>query len=197
MLGAVAVSAVAGCSTPYQQHGFTGGYTDHKIDDQTYTVQFSGNGHTSKDKVHKFFMYRCAELTKQAGYQYFTIVPTGTLSDAGNAVTLVRGSGFDHSMMRKAHYVAPVVIYSGGVGVANRYMDNATIRMFNDDAVFPARVVGWDVAEILDNLGPYVRTDGQSNANLPRAWVFEPGKPKTRIEDLLPTTPKKPDAASS
>ena len=190
VLAAVAAMAgLTGCATPYQAQGITGGYSERQIDDQTLHVRFGGNGYSTQQTVHKYFMYRCAELTQQHGFKYFMVIPpsmSGALSPSRN---LASGSGFDHNMMRKAYYV-PIIIPSGGGGVT-RHEESADIRMFNDDAVLTMKVAGWDAAEVLDQLGPFVHSNGKSAADVPKAWVFEPGKEKERAEDLLPTAPKK------
>jgi hypothetical protein len=97
----LAAIALGGCATPYQSAGAIGGYSDRKIDDQTYHVQFWGNGYTTGDKVHKYFMYRCAELTRQAGFKYFMIIPTTWSGSVAPETGPVSGSGFDQRMMRK------------------------------------------------------------------------------------------------
>ena len=66
--------AVAACATQYQTQGFSGGYVDRQIDANTYNVAFSGNGYTSSDHIDTSLLYRCAELTAAAGYDYFVIV---------------------------------------------------------------------------------------------------------------------------
>ncbi|GLU32722.1 hypothetical protein Busp01_25640 [Trinickia caryophylli] len=183
---------LTGCVTPYQHVGVTGGYIDKRVDDQTYHVQFSGNGYTSREMVHKYFMYRCAEVTQQQGFKYFMIIPpslTGSLSTGKN---LVAGTGFDRRFMQKTRTSAPVIIYSGGGGGITRWMNSGDIRMFNEDAVFTTKIAGWDASEVLEQLGPYVQSAGKTSAELPMAWVFEPGHPKVRAQDLLPTAPKKP-----
>ena len=187
----VAMMLLGGCATPYQSVGATGGYIDRKIDDQTYYVQFSGNGYTSRDKVHKYFMYRCAELTKQAGFKYFAIIPAALSGAISPENRLARTSGFDHNMMRKvASAPAPIIIYGGGGGMPH-WMDSANIRMFDDDAVINFRIVGWDASEVMDQLAPYVHSDGKTPAEIPVGWVFDQGHKKYRTEDLLPTNPTK------
>ena len=193
LLAVVLTVNLAGCATPYQPVGATGGFVDKKIDEQTYHVQFSGNGYTPREKVNKYFMYRCAELTQQAGFKYFTIIPAAISGALPPADHLVSGSGFDPRMMRKvASTPVPIIIYGGGGDGAVRWSNNADIRMFNDDAVIKTRIIGWDAAEILDQLNPYVRSEGKTPADLPKSWVFEPGHDKMRAEDLLPTSPVKP-----
>lgn len=191
-----AIATLAGCATPYQAAGLTGGYAGKKIDDQTYHVQFSGNGYTSRDMVHKYFMYRCAELTQQEGYKYFMIIPAALTGALPPKSDLVRSSGFDHDMMRKVRTTAPVIIYGGGGGGAVKWNNFGDIRMFNDDAVISTKIVGWDASEVIEELGAYVHSAGQTPGNVPLAWVFEPGHPKVRAQDLLPTAPKKPASGS-
>ncbi|MCW5896606.1 MAG: hypothetical protein KIT50_13505 [Bacteroidetes bacterium] len=67
------LSIVIGCSTPYAKDGFMGGFTETKLDSVTYRVAFRGNGMTSRETVVKYMLYRCAELTTEAGYKYFEI----------------------------------------------------------------------------------------------------------------------------
>lgn len=62
------------CSTPYQPKGALGGYSEEKILDNLYRVQFEGNQHSKPEKIQNYLMYRCAELTQEMGYDYFAIV---------------------------------------------------------------------------------------------------------------------------
>lgn len=190
-------TTLIGCTTPYQSHGMTGGYTDRQIDEQTLHVEFGGNGYTPREMVHKYFMYRCAELTQQHGFKYFMIIPP-SLSGARSATgDLVKSTGFDHNLMQKVRTTAPIIIYGGGGGGATKWLNSSDIRMFNDDAVMTIKIAGWDAEEVIDQLGPYVRNNGKTPADLPMAWVFEPGHPKVRAQDLLPSAPKKSAASGA
>lgn len=62
------------CSTPYQPKGALGGYSEEKILDNLYRVEFAGNQHSKPEKVQNYLLYRCAELTQEMGYDYFAIV---------------------------------------------------------------------------------------------------------------------------
>lgn len=62
------------CSTPYQPKGTLGGYSEEKITSDMYRVEFKGNQHTKPETVQNYLIYRCAELTKEQGYNYFTAV---------------------------------------------------------------------------------------------------------------------------
>ena len=78
---AAIIVLTSGCATTYQQKGFTGGFTETQLSQDTYRVTFEGNAKTSKDRATDFVLLRSAELTKKSGYSYFVIV------DADNSVT--------------------------------------------------------------------------------------------------------------
>jgi hypothetical protein len=85
LMGVCAAFAIAGCATGYYKSGFTGGFTDKKINDNSYLVAFHGNGYASQDRVHVFWLYRCAELTIEKGYDLLVIrppPPKGALPEA-------------------------------------------------------------------------------------------------------------------
>ncbi len=70
---------LGGCSTPYQHEGLTGGYTNEGLSDTTYRVRFKGNNYTTREKVERSLLYRCAELTEQLGYDHFSVISQDTL----------------------------------------------------------------------------------------------------------------------
>jgi hypothetical protein len=63
-----------GCATPYQQSGFSGGFTETRIDKNIFKVSFAGNGYTSGNRAYDFTLLRSAELTLEHGYKYFVII---------------------------------------------------------------------------------------------------------------------------
>jgi hypothetical protein len=68
------VILLTNCSTPYQPKGALGGYSEEKILDNLYRVEFEGNQHSKPEKIQNYLMYHCAELTQEMGYEYFAIV---------------------------------------------------------------------------------------------------------------------------
>lgn len=62
------------CSTPYQPKGMLGGYSEEKIITNMYRVEFEGNQHSKPGTIQQYLLYRCAELTKEKGFDYFLIV---------------------------------------------------------------------------------------------------------------------------
>src|SRR5437867_8062989 len=67
---AVVLSA---CATPYGKYGILGGYTDSRIDENTFSISVDNNGYTSQQTTSMHALYRAAELTVQNGFDYFVI----------------------------------------------------------------------------------------------------------------------------
>jgi hypothetical protein len=157
---------LAGCASGYRQNLFLngGGYNESKIDDTTYLVSFNGNGYTSSDRVWNFWIYRCAELTKEKGYANFTLsqIPAkssmidapehasfaGDYADSGWGFVKVKGS------------TAPTTIYTPGTQITT-WSSKAIVKMFN--ATPPAgSQYGYKAQSILDTLHSYVESDGKT-----------------------------------
>jgi hypothetical protein len=67
-------SSLIGCVTPYQSTGFTGGHSVKQLQSDIWRVHFSGNGNTTYETVQTYWLYRCAELTLEQGYDGFQIL---------------------------------------------------------------------------------------------------------------------------
>ena len=74
----VAVVNVMGCATGYHPSGFAGGYSETRLNDRVYEVEFSGNGYTGSSTTRNYARRRAAELTLQSGYTHFTELGGGT-----------------------------------------------------------------------------------------------------------------------
>lgn len=64
---------IIGCTTPYQSTGATGGFGETRLQENVFTVTFRGNGFTENEQVQDFAMLRCAEVTLENGFNYFSI----------------------------------------------------------------------------------------------------------------------------
>lgn len=86
-IAAAMISMAAACSTatPYQPdiagQRVSGGYSESKIAEARYRVNFGGNSLTSRDRVEGYLLYRAAELTVQDGYDWFLILDRLTEHD--------------------------------------------------------------------------------------------------------------------
>lgn len=93
-----------GCATSYQRQGFSGGYDDMKLGQDMYQISFRGNGYTGSDKIQKYFLRRCAELTLLQGYDFFIFVNQEAESSQQDLGTTYEGTvsqkyhgGYDYS----------------------------------------------------------------------------------------------------
>ena len=76
-----------GCATMYQSNGFTGGYSETQLDENVFVVTFRGNGYSSRERVTVFTLLRCAELTLNNGYKYFTVIDANSYTSNSTFTT--------------------------------------------------------------------------------------------------------------
>ena len=206
LAGLALAGAVAGCASPYGRNGAIGGYTDTRLDASHYRVRYDGNGYTSQQRVWSFWIYRCAELTKQKGFEYFVLLqdwkppvapaPSASGADAVLKPAVFRGSslasrpavwGDDGSLPRVQTRggSAPGYIYiPGGTVRVTTWHTNAVVAMYNAPMA-PELGLVMRAQSVLDDLGSYVRHDGLSSEAVERddlmrhglRWIDEHGQP--------------------
>lgn len=80
LTSAVILTACA-TATPYQpaaDMSARNGFSETQIEKDRVRISFDGNSLTKRETVETYLLYRAAELTKQAGYDYFTITDRAT-----------------------------------------------------------------------------------------------------------------------
>lgn len=172
-----AAALLTGCATPYQPNGFGGGYSDRKIDDNTYYVAYAGNGYTSRVQVFRAWIYRCAEMTTQNGYDYFVVLGPGERrSEAHEADSKAADAGDAYRQVKGAYVPVPIFVPSGRV---TTYRVHATIRMYKGptDTSQPA---AFTAKEVLADLQAQVR-DGQPAAAVPSGRNYDPDQIIARV----------------
>lgn len=160
LLPLLAALALSACTSPYGQDFLFGGYRDKKIDDSTYVVSFSGNGNTSKDQVWYYWIYRCAELTSQKGYGYFTLEQNEKSASMGREGGMVPAVSRPHEgeLIQVKGGGAPIYYYVPG-GTTTRWSSNATVHMY--PGPLPAgQLWGFSAKSVLEQLKPYVDSRG-------------------------------------
>lgn len=84
LLVVLSMAALAACATatPYQSAGAQGGqgygYNERQIENNRFSISFSGNALTERDTVESYLLFRAAELTLEKGYDYFIVVQRAT-----------------------------------------------------------------------------------------------------------------------
>lgn len=86
------VAALSHGCTPYGRLGLMGGYHESRLDSTTFRVTATGNGFTPRDRVLDMLHLRCAEVTREAGYDYFEVLSGDleTVDRKYRAVSLIR-----------------------------------------------------------------------------------------------------------
>jgi hypothetical protein len=156
---AVAVCvALCGCATAYQKSGLTGGYTDRRLTDSTYYVDFAGNGYASGERVHMFFLYRCAELTLEKGFDYLLVEsgppPRASLDGPAASSHAMWYSDDDAGGMQPVYYYTYTI---------TTYNARGTVHMYHAPLTYE---LAWaiDARRLKEELQPYVDSNGQARA---------------------------------
>jgi hypothetical protein len=149
----------ASCSTPYQPQGFRGGYSDIRIDSNTVDVAFRGNGYTGKQRVRTYLLYRCAEVTRQDGYDFFVMVDkdietrTGQFTTSGTYTASTTASAYGAGNMAFGSSTTRGTYTPGETITYTKYGADTTIKMFKGQRPSGAYNV-YDAGEVLRHLGP-------------------------------------------
>lgn len=157
--GIAAVLALAACTTPYQPKGSMGGFTDRKLGPGHYSVEFSGNGNTSAALVANMYLYRCAELTVQDGYDVFRSAGPGTSGANGFVQPMADEAGADDAQptdfRSSGTTYVPIYVPSQPRTVTIHRMVGV-VRMARYADV-PSNVRAWDARAVMKQLEPVVR----------------------------------------
>lgn len=196
---AVVIGLLAGCATvtPYQPHSWTGGYKERLVGPNRWYVEFFGNGHTNRDTVTAYWLYRCAELTQEKGFDYFLFVsktppPGAALEPADEEGTTV--------LARSRGGSVPIYTYIPGHTITT-WSARGVIEMRKGE---PSREEprAHVAKEVLTHLGPAVRQAmaAGSNVTLPgdysatseerQAGPQQGGGGAVKLDDLDALLPK-------
>lgn len=84
LLAAALAAGLSACATatPYQPNlrgqATTGGFSEIRVEDDRWRVNFAGNSLTSRERVETYLLYRAAELTLEQGFDTFRTVERDT-----------------------------------------------------------------------------------------------------------------------
>ena len=83
--------ALTACATPYGKYGIAGGYTDARIDENTFSISVDTNGFTSQQTTSMHALHRAAELTVENGFDFF-VIASGANNSTSMAMAMPGGS---------------------------------------------------------------------------------------------------------
>lgn len=153
------------CTTAYGPANWTGGYKERMLDEDSYIVSFFGNGNTPEQQVWNYWIYRCAELTLEKGYELFSLTPSSehALLNDPDSDRLLQFEMLDsHEGSDDQGRFTPVQYYYYSV---TTYSSKAVVNMYN--APFPEGVdveLLLDAQTILNQLRPYVESNAKVSA---------------------------------
>lgn len=130
------------CATHYNSDGFRGGYSELKIDTDTYEVKFTGNGYTSQSLIEKYFLFRCSEITIGNGKKYFVFYDKNIGSVKAN--TNVRGNIDSYGNVSATTFDVTKAFGKG------------TIKIYDSRPESPSGIV-YDAEEIYKSLKPSIK----------------------------------------
>ncbi len=163
-----AAALLAGCATGYGPKGMTGGYEDKQIDESTYRVAFYGNGKTDKDTVWNYWIYRCAELTKEKGFELFSLIPekkgSAIPGSDGFRTADLRSGDEGEAIKTAGGYSPPRYYYTPGSSYTiTTYSSSALVKMYREP--LPQGVAfAMRAQTVLDALKPFVESGGSAPA---------------------------------
>lgn len=92
LIATVTVLTACATATPYQpsvKSNLSNGFSELQIEKDRVKVTFDGNSLTDRQTVETYLLYRSAELTKNAGYDYFVLTDRST-----DQKTRIQDTGF-------------------------------------------------------------------------------------------------------
>ena len=100
LLTVLASSMLLSCATPYGKYGLAGGYTDARIDANTFSISVETNGFTNQQTTSMHALFRAAELTVQNGFDFFFIV--GGANSASSMTVAIPGTSTSNTTVTPA-----------------------------------------------------------------------------------------------
>lgn len=160
-LAAVCIAlTLSACATPYGKYGLLGGFTDARIDDNTFSISVDTNGFTSQQTTSMQALYRAAELTVENGFDYFFIA-----SNANNSTSMamaIPGSSTSNTTINAygSTAYARTTTTSTPTTVMPMVFPNSTLIVKSFKGTKPEGATNaYDARAVIKYLGPQIGVD--------------------------------------
>jgi len=186
-----AMASLGGCASPYGPNTLVGGYHTEKLDESHWLVRYDGNGNTPRDQVWAYWLYRCAEVTQQNGYSYFTLLRSNwtppAAAPASKPSRVAWPSATDNAWQARqailsrdagvralpVHAVGGIIIVPGYGGAASAsWHSDAVVAMFREHVPSDTPLV-MSAQSVLADLDAYVK--GQDKRPIDRDLLMRHG----------------------
>lgn len=121
-----------GCATGYHRQGWTGGYNESQLQEDTFRVSFKGNAFVDKETVQDYLLLRCAEITIDHGFDYFVILGEENSTAVSNHTTPthVSAQSTSHGNANYSQTKGNATITGGDTQYLSKPKSNCIIKCF-------------------------------------------------------------------
>lgn len=145
---------LSACATPYGKYGIAGGYTDSRIDENTFSIRVEANGFTSQETASQHAMYRAAELTAENGFDYFIIVRGA--DNASNGAMVLPTVSSSQGTISSTGQVRTSTVTSPAIVMPIAYPNSALVIKSFKGSKPDGQVSAYDARSVMKYLGPQI-----------------------------------------
>ena len=148
---------LSACATPYGKYGLLGGFSDARIDENTFSISVDTNGFTSQQTTSMQALYRAAELTIENGFDYFFI--SGGANNSTSMVMAIPGSSTSNTTVNAYGSTAysRTTTTSAPIAVMPMVFPNSTLIIKSFKGTKPeGQTNAYDARAVIKYLGPQI-----------------------------------------
>lgn len=131
----ILVLFLTACATPYQPYSMFsgGGYSDTKLQEDVFRINFHGNDATAYDRAQDFAMLRAADVTLLNGFKYFLVLEDSSRIKTDHYTTPVQVNTYQYPTINPAFSAPTHTSVSGGQTFSsNMPVASITIKCFRE-----------------------------------------------------------------
>lgn len=132
--------------------GFTGGYSETKLQDDVYEIFFRGNAYISGEEVRDYALLRASEVALENGYKFFAMLEGKDSIKTQAYTTPMQANTYGSvNMYGNTGTYSGTTYYSGGqTHIYNKPRTSLTIQCFKEKPDTTAFI--YDATQIKENL---------------------------------------------